>query len=72
MRLRNPKRRNVHVQLLMSFAKPPPPAGSAPVWTALDEERRAEVLAVLARLIAKVATAATEARAADSEEKDDE
>jgi len=37
----------------LSFLEAPVPEGAAPVWTALDEEQRAKVIAMLARLIAK-------------------
>lgn len=47
--------RGANVQLLLSFLRTPRPAGAAPVWDALDEEQRAEVVTMLARLIAKVA-----------------
>ena len=53
------------MQRQMSFLKATPPPGSAPMWTQLDREHRSEVAAVLARLIAKVATT-------DLEEKTDE
>lgn len=43
------------MQLLLSFVETPPVAGAAPVWDALGDEKRAEVLAVLARLIARAA-----------------
>ena len=59
-------------QLLMTFLEIPPPAGSAPVWTALDENQQAEVEATLARLIAKVTIAPNQTRDADGEENDDE
>jgi hypothetical protein len=63
------------MQLLMSFLETPPSAasaGRAPVWTTLDDEQRAEVVAALARLIAKVATLPNKARVAEREEKGDE
>jgi len=44
------------VKLQMSFLQTPPPAGAAPVWATLDAEQRAEVVAALGRLIAKVST----------------
>ena len=40
----------------LSFLEVPQPSGVAPVCPGLDEEQRAEVVATLARLIAKVAT----------------
>lgn len=48
------------MQLWMSFARTPPPEGTAPVWTALNDEQRAEIVAMLARLIAKAAAAGHE------------
>ena len=72
MRLSNPKRRNMPTQLLMSFLEISPPAGSAPVWTALDEDQQAEVEATLGRLIARVATAPDSTHADDGQEADDE
>jgi hypothetical protein len=52
---RDAKRRNVHVQEQMSFLRDPSPPGSARVWDALDDEGKSEVVAVLARVIARVA-----------------
>ncbi len=47
--------------------------GTAPVWTRLDGEQRAEVVAVLARVLAKASTRSSEAAAtAVEEETDDE
>jgi hypothetical protein len=40
----------------LSFLEDPLVAGEAPVWTALDENQRAETVAKLGYLIAKVAT----------------
>lgn len=40
----------------MSFLEVPQPAGVALVWPTLDQEQRAEVVAALARLIAKAAS----------------
>jgi len=37
----------------LSFLEAPVPTGAAPVWGVLDEEQRAKVIAMLARLIAK-------------------
>jgi hypothetical protein len=42
------------VELQLSFPEFTAPASPSPVWTALDEGKQAEVVAVLARLIAKV------------------
>lgn len=52
--------RGANVQLLLSFLRTPQPAGAAPVWDALDDEQRAEVLTTLIRLIAKVAAVQSE------------
>jgi hypothetical protein len=46
------------MQQQMSFLEMSPPPGTAPVWAALDEQQRAEVVTILARLIVQVATAA--------------
>lgn len=46
------------MQQQMSFLEMPPPPGTAPVWAALDEQQRAEVMMTLVRLIVQVATAA--------------
>jgi hypothetical protein len=70
--LRNRKRRGVNVQLLLSFLSTPTPAGAAPVWAALDEEQRAEVLTTLVRLIAKMADARSKGGAATETESNDE
>jgi hypothetical protein len=43
------------VLIQLSFLEDPLLAGEAPVWTALDEQQRAETVAKLAHLIAKVA-----------------
>lgn len=56
------------MQLQMSFLETPPSAGAAPVWAKLDPQQRAEVVAALARLIAKVAAAASEGRTGGTEE----
>jgi len=71
-RLHNPKQRSAIVPLQMSFLETPPPAGVAPVWTALDDEQRAEVVATLARLIAKVAVGRNDELEAETTEKSDE
>lgn len=42
------------VELQLSFPEFTGPASPAPVWATLDEDKRAEVVAVLARLIAKI------------------
>jgi hypothetical protein len=52
---RPPKRRGARMQRQMSFWKAPPRSGDPLVWLALDDEQRAETIAVLARLIAKIA-----------------
>jgi len=54
--LRNHKRRGANVQLLLSFLRMRIP-GTAPVWAALDDEQRAEVVSTLARLIVKTVAA---------------
>jgi hypothetical protein len=41
------------MQQLSFFEVPPPPGEAAPVWTALDEQQRAAVVAKLARLMTK-------------------
>jgi len=46
--------------------------GAAPVWVALDPTQRAEVVAALARLIAKLAAAPSRASGAGSQENGDE
>jgi len=71
-RLRNPKQRSANVQLQMTFLETPPPAGFAPIWTALDDEQRAEVVAALACLIAKVTAGRSDEPAAETKEKSDE
>ena len=43
----------------LSFLEPPVSDNAAPVWGALDETQRAEVIATLARVIAKAIPAAT-------------
>lgn len=71
--LRNLKRRNTDVkQQQMSFLEEPPPAGVAPVWAALDEQQRAEVVGTLARLIAKVVAGQSAPLAVESEEQANE
>ena len=60
------------MQVQMSFLETPPPSGVAPVWTALDEEQRAIVVAALARLIAKVGILQDEQAPVGSEESIDE
>jgi len=49
-----------------------PAADVAPVWDGLDERRRAEVVALLAGLIAKAIDPERERTAATPGEKDDE
>jgi hypothetical protein len=46
--------------------------GAAPVWAALDDTQRAEVLAALARLIVKMAAPPDDPGALVQEEQDDE
>ena len=52
------------MQEQMTFLETLPPAGTAPVWAALDEQQRAEVVTTLVRLIVQVATARSGATAA--------
>ena len=54
------------MQQQMSFLETSPPAGTVPVWAALDQQQRAEVVTALARLIVKVAAARNRAHAADN------
>ncbi|MBM3271511.1 MAG: hypothetical protein FJZ01_28065 [Candidatus Sericytochromatia bacterium] len=58
------------MQQQMSFLEVPLPAGTTPVWAALDDQERAEVVETLARLMARIATTASAADA--GEEKGDE
>jgi predicted Fe-S protein YdhL (DUF1289 family) len=55
-----------------SFLEAPKTAGAASAWMTLDEEERAEILATLARLIAKVFVAQSDEAAHDSEGATDE
>ena len=48
-------RRRARVKQL-SFFDPPRSQGGTAIWSALDDEQRAEVVAKLARLIAQTAT----------------
>ena len=59
------------MQLLLSVLRTPTPAGAAPVWAALDEDQRAEVVATLARLIAKMAARSKGGGTADPESHDE-
>lgn len=59
------------MQLHLRFVEPLP-ANAAVVWATLDDEQRAEVVASLASLIAKVAVADGNKAVADVREKDDE
>ena len=43
----------------LSFLEPPASDSAPPVWGALDETQRAEVIATLARVIAKAISADT-------------
>ncbi len=70
--LRNRKRRGLNVQLLLSFLSTPTPAGVAPVWAALDDDQRAEVVTTLVRLIAKMAAARSKGDATTETENNDE
>lgn len=60
------------MQLLMGFLETPSPAETPPVWKALDDPQRAEVVAALTRLIAKVATAPAPQPMSIASEKADE
>lgn len=60
------------MQLLLSFLETPPPALGAPVWKALDDEQRAEAVAALTRLIAKVAATRSDVPTVDTEGKGDD
>ena len=48
------------------------PAGTAPVWDALDAEQRALVVSTLARLMAKAALAQREPQGTADKEKGDD
>jgi len=72
-RLRNPKRRTVHMQrqmVQMSLLEVSPPAGATPAWAAFDEQQRAEVVKALARPIAKVAGNQNAAPTTDNRDED--
>ena len=57
----------------LSFVDTMLPEGSAPVWAVLEDGQRAEVVAILARLIARATLAShEESVSAETEEKDDE
>jgi hypothetical protein len=56
----------------MSFLETPASPGAAPVWATLDETQRAEVVALLARLIAQGAARRSEAAGAQDREKGNE
>jgi len=58
------------VQVQMSFLATPPTPGVAQAWSALDAGQRAEVVAALARVIAKVIV--PDMDEAETEEKGDE
>jgi len=60
------------MQLQMSFLETPATTDAAQVWTTLDAEQRAEVMAVLGRLIAVVAAQTNQKHPNDTKEKDDE
>jgi len=71
-RLRYDKKREVKVQLLLSFVNTPlPPKGAAPVWDALDDKQRVEVVQTLARMIAKAAAATQPSVTVDQERNDE-
>ena len=56
----------------LSFLETTQPNGTAPVWAVLDDEQRAKVVAMLARLIAKMATAREEAARTITKGQEDE
>jgi len=60
------------VQLLMSFFEmtQPAAAGAAPVWPTLEPAQKDEIVAMLARLIARAADASSQATV-DEEVRDD-
>ena len=58
------------MQLLMSFLEMMQPAESAPVWPTLEQAQKDEIVAMLARLIAKAADASSQA-AVDEEVSDE-
>lgn len=60
------------MQQQMSFLETPASPGAAPVWAALDKTQRAEVVAVLARLIGQGAAPRSEAAGAQDRGKDHE
>ena len=60
------------MQLLLNFLRTPTRAGAAPVWAALDNAQRVEVVATLARLIAKMAAARSKDRGTADPESSDE
>jgi hypothetical protein len=60
------------MQLQLSFMEELPRSGNAPVWATVDNEQRSEVVTTLGRLIAKTASANSEARADSDKEDDDE
>lgn len=60
------------MQQQMSFLETPTSPGAAPVWATLDETQRAEVVALLARLIAQGAARRSEAAGAQAREKGNE
>ena len=51
----------------LSLLEPPPPNGTVAVWNVLDDEKKAEVVATLARLIAKAATSTDADQEQDNE-----
>lgn len=60
-------------QLQMAlFETETPPDGAAPVWETLDEEQRAEVVGVMAQVIAKAACYVLGIGVADEEKGDDD
>lgn len=60
------------MQQQMNFWETPAPADAAPVLAALDDQQRAEVVATLARAIAKTAAAQNAPPAVSGEEQGDD
>lgn len=60
------------MQQQMSFLETPAPQGAAPVWAALDEAQRAEGVAVLARVMARMAAPRRAVAGTDDPETGDE
>ena len=54
------------LQMRLSLLEIPPP-GVAPLWSTLDDQQRAEIVTMLARLIAQLATTLTREEGAGDE-----